>query len=84
MEGQTDPFVFWDEMVRVATVLANDQMAHVLERLPVYPAQGAPAELGDHGVVHVPSLKVDSAPHPALFVPQGPHALKHESTGIEI
>jgi len=84
MERPTDPFVFWDEMVCEATVLGNDDMAHILDWLPVNPAQCAPAKLGDHTMIHIPCLIVDGAPYTTLFIPQGPHTLKHQSTGIQI
>jgi hypothetical protein len=70
-------------MIRVAAVLADDEMAHILDWDPVYPAHGAPAELSDHVVFHVPCLKVDGAPYTALFAPQGSHAFKDQTTRIE-
>jgi len=71
-------------MIRVTTVLGNDKMAHILDWLPINPAQCAPPELGDHTMIHIPRLKVDSAPYTAFFTPQGPQTLKHQSTGIQI
>lgn len=70
-------------MIRVAAVLADDEMTHLLDWFPVHPAHGAPAELGDHAMFHVPCLKVHSAPYTALFVPQGSHAFKDQTTCVE-
>lgn len=82
-EQATNPSVFWHEMIRKAAVFLDNQMAHILDRFPVNPADGAPAKLGDHVMVHVPCLEVDSAPYTMFFAPQRPHALKHQATRIE-
>jgi hypothetical protein len=37
MDRPTDPSVFWDKMVRVATVLGDNEVAHILDWLPVNP-----------------------------------------------
>jgi hypothetical protein len=59
-------------------------MAHILDWLPTNPAQCAPPKLGDHTMIHIPCLKVHSAPYTAFFTPQGPQTLKHQPTGTQI
>ena len=82
-EPGTNPSVLWHEMIREATVFLDNQMTHVLDWFAINPAYGAPAKLGDHLMVHVPCLEVDSAPYTVLFTPQRPYALKHQAARVE-
>ena len=70
-------------VVDVLHIFFDDKVAAFLNHLACFPADEAPAELGERGVVVLPLLKVNCKPRPDLFSPQRTHSLKLEASRHE-
>ena len=64
-------------------MLFDDQVTSILDLLTIAPLDRAVSEFKQDGVVAVPSFEVDGQPSPALGLPEGPSAVKVQTTRAE-
>lgn len=69
--------------VGIIHVFLDDEMALFFDPLIALPADDAPPEFGEEGMVPVPCLEVEGTPHAEFLGPKGTHALEYVAARVE-